>query len=192
MEATKYGALQAASNDAGSWTLIRETEPGEWAPVARGGKLNIVGLAQELNSQSAVLAVAAAAGETNKTAEPARSRVITEEEVRSWDWETYLQHRARLYYVPRRGAGGGGHYDGSEAGIPYTGAAAQLMTGPRENHPAYRQLQEEQPRLQLQNLTAAARNVVQTWDETDATELFKEWPAMARLENLLRKLGAME
>jgi hypothetical protein len=205
---THYGALQAASQDAGSWTLIEETEPGEWAPLARGGKLKIVELAQKLNGQTkspdpAIRAENIEAVRTRQewikaTAEnlkPAAATVaalaaaaktetppagpITAAEVETWTQDEYLQARGRLWVA----SNGRDFRDGSETGRPYTTPAARMMTG----HP-----DEHQPRLQLLKLRAAARDVATTWERKPAAELVKEWAAMARLRQVLQELGADE
>jgi hypothetical protein len=164
-----YGALQSGSNDAGSWQLIEQVEPGEWAPLARGGKQNIIKLAAALNG--------ADRGETET--QPAGA--ITREEVLGWDEQTYMAHRGRLWLNPPND-----YRDGSYHGRPYTGPAAQVMTGPPNSHPAMQLRPPAGPTgMQLTRLADAARAVVATWYENPATDLAKEWPAMARLQQLL-------
>ena len=201
-----YGALQAASNDAGSWTLIEQGDTGEWAPMARGGKNNIVKLAQLLNTAESLLekqtdpAILTANLEavrdpgpslyeqekqqrpntTPSRPDPAGLKIpnegqITAAEVEGWDYDTYLQHRARLYYLPR---GGSQEYrDGSEFGRPYSTPAAKLMTGPREAHPAYR------PNSSMAEAAEATRDLAQTWQAARGARLQREiraqWSGLA-------------
>lgn len=209
-----YGALQAGSNDAGSWQLIEQGDTGEWAPLARGGKNNIVKLAQLLNTAEDLLekqtdpAIRAANLEavrdneslyeqekrqrpntTPSRPDPATAAgttrdvggQITAAEVEGWDYDTYLQHRARLYYLPR---GGGQEYrDGSEFGRPYSTPAARMMTGPREAHPAYRGY------TSMAEAAEAARDLAQTWQAARGGRLQREiraqWSGLAAQLDLL-------
>lgn len=181
----KYGALQAASQDAGSWQLIEQADTGEWAPLARGGKQNIVRLAGLLNHPP---------GNPEKwslyrqlqnqpPSDYAPAPAITRSEVEQWDVDTYMTHRGRLWTD-----GAGGHRDGSENGRAYTAAAAELMTGRKENHPAWRTAARPDagPALPAHpNLAAeTARDVAQSWQAENKgsltqREVRKVWPGLA-------------
>lgn len=195
----KYGALQAASQDAGSWQLIEQTDPGEWAPLARGGKQNIIRLAGLLNKPAGQPATDPGIRARNlealrENAELRPAPAITRSEVEQWDVDTYMTHRGRLWTD-----GAGGHRDGSENGRAYTAAAAELMTGRKEDHPAWRTAarplidNDGRALLAHANLAAeTARDVAASWKSAYGrrlqTDVRNVWPGLAaQLDNLAKQ-----
>jgi hypothetical protein len=193
----KYGALQAASQDAGSWQLIEQADTGEWAPLARGGKQNIVRLAGLLNQPAGQPPGKLSLYQRLQNQPPsdyAPAPAITRSEVEQWDVDTYMTHRGRLWTD-----GAGGHRDGSENGRAYTAAAAELMTGRKEDHPAWRTAarplidNDGRALLAHANLAAeTARDVAASWKSAYGrrlqTDVRNVWPGLAaQLDNLAKQ-----
>ena len=203
---SKYGALQAASGDAGAWQLIEETEPGEWAPLARGGKQNMIRLAGELNQKLNLYqqlkytenlpdpAIRAANLEAiRENAElPALGTPITYADVMGWDQEEYLRHRGKLWQRPEGGRGP--TYRDGEHGRYYTTEAAAVMTGPsnRGINPWAPKQPGELDRLQA--LAAAVDHLTAEWDHAGNVKrtahvkdnVLADWPALAAAMNAVK------
>lgn len=192
-----YGALQQASGDAGSWQLIEQVEPDEWAVLARGGKIKIVELARKLNGtvtpDPGIRAANLEAIRENAEILPAADNgsVISYAEVMAWDQEEYLQRRGQLWTEvhPERGPS---YYDG-EHGRRYTTEAAAVMTGAKN-----RGMNPWQPRTseldRLQALAAAVDHLTAEWDHAGNVKrtahvkdnVLADWPALAAAMNAVK------
>lgn len=185
-----YGALQAASGDAGAWQLIEETEPGEWAPLARGGKQNIIRLARTLNGPDTIADPGIRAANLEALRENAEMVIrahasgISYNEVMAWDQEEYLRHRGQLWQRPEGGRGP--TYRDGEHGRYYTTEAAAVMTGPSN-----RGINPWAPKgaelVRLQALTKAVETLLAEWDTAGNVKrtahvkdnVLNDWPDLA-------------
>lgn len=135
-----YAVLEPrGTQDAGVWSLIKETGPGQFRIMARGAQKDLQELAKQLNlpRQSLFDRLSMNQPAPLNPIEPKPGIMgglsISRGEVEGWDEETYMRMRGRLYTN-----GHNTYTDGSPQGRIYTPDAARLMTGSRWDHPAMR------------------------------------------------------